>query len=80
MDSDRTSDGNPVLRDLRYYVRHAKRFLNKDPYQTAFSKMVAKRDYDDSYVSLHMERITDPDVLDFAQKVLYRLAIAERNG
>lgn len=72
------SSDNVILSDLRYYVRHAKRLLNKDMYQNCLSMLVGKRNYDQTYVSLNMERVTDPVVLDFAQEVLTRLANLER--
>lgn len=76
--SEQSSLRNVVLTDTRWYVRNARVVGNRTPYQKAFSKFVAKRDYDGGYQSLNMVRVDDPEILDEAQVILYRLARLER--
>lgn len=72
------SADNVVLRDLRVAVRDARAGGVTDAYQRAQFRVMSKRAYDGSYVTMDWDRITDTRVLDFAQKVLDRLANLER--
>lgn len=74
---------NVVLADLRTAVAAARAWDTTDSpdlYQKAVSRVLDKRAYDGGYVSLDWVYVTDTDTLDFAQKVLERLANLERMG
>lgn len=78
--SEHSSRLNVVLRDTRWFVKNSRVVGDRTPYKSAFTRFMNRRGYDGAYQSLNMERIEDPEILDEAQVILYRLARLERLG
>lgn len=78
--SDQSSLRNVVLTDTRWFVKNSRVIGNRTPYKSAFEKFMARRGYDGAYQTLNMTRVDNPEILDEAQVILYRLARLERLG